>query len=96
MCVLMTMISHLKLPQKNYSATAPGPHILLGYDGAQSFETPIIKNQSVTEPSTLIFGGDVDARYFEPPPKQSHCHCTKCPYMFRIWFTAISTQEKNS
>ena len=40
--------------KKNYSVTAPGDQILLGYDGDQSFETPRISNHSVTAPSSCI------------------------------------------
>ena len=41
--------------QKNrYSVNAPGDQILLGCDNAQSFETPIMYNHSVTVPSAQV------------------------------------------
>ena len=52
----METLSRLKLPEKNYSVTAPGEYILLGYDDAKLFETPRINNHCVTAPIFLIFG----------------------------------------
>ena len=54
------------------SVTAQGSHILLGFDYAQSFETPRINNHSVNEPSTLIVLGGESVQSFETPPKNNH------------------------
>ena len=53
--MLMMMIIRLKLTEKKNSVTTPGVHILLGYDDAQSFETPRINNHSFNAPSVLVF-----------------------------------------
>ena len=53
--------------RNNYSVTASGAQIFLGYDDNQSFETPIINNHSVTTPSDQVLLGDDDAHLFEPP-----------------------------
>ena len=47
----MNIISCFKLPEKYYSVTIPGAHILLGYDDTKLFETTRIKNHSVIAPS---------------------------------------------
>ena len=60
----MTMLSHLKLQENNYSANAPGDHILLDCDDAQSYETPRKNNHSVTAPSSQILVGGDDLRSF--------------------------------
>ena len=54
----MTTLSHLKITENNYSVTAPGYQIFLCYDDAQSFETSIINNHSVTAPNTMSVLGD--------------------------------------
>ena len=56
--LFITMLSSLKLREKNPSIIAPGAHILLGFDDAWLFETPRINNHSVTAPVTLIVLGD--------------------------------------
>ena len=43
-------VQSFEIPEKNYSVTAPGAHILLGFYDARSFETPRIKNHGVTAP----------------------------------------------
>ena len=56
-------------PRKNnYSVTAPGAHILLGYYDYQAFETPRINNHSATAPSTQFLLGDENTQSFEPHP----------------------------
>ena len=45
-----------------YSVTAPRAHIFLGYDDDQSFETPVMKNKSFTEPSAQILLVDDNAQ----------------------------------
>ena len=44
--------------KKNSSVTAPGDHILLGFDDAWSFDNPRVNNHSVTEPIALIVLSD--------------------------------------
>ena len=45
--------------KSNYSIPAPRAHIMLVFDDAWSFDTPRIKNHSVTALSTLIvLGGE--------------------------------------
>ena len=61
----------LKPPEKNYSVNAPGAHILLVYDDAQSFETPRINNRSFAVPSAHILLGDDDSQSFETPPQKT-------------------------
>ena len=50
----MKMLNSLKPPENNFSVNGPRDHILLGYDDAKLFETPVINNHSVTEPSDHI------------------------------------------
>ena len=61
-----------EITRKNSSITAPGAHILLGFDDAWLFETPRINIYIVTVPITLIFLSDDSAQSFEPPPKNNH------------------------
>ena len=44
----------------------------MGFDDAWSFETPIIRNPSVTALSPLIVLGCDSAQSFESPPKTNH------------------------
>ena len=69
MFMLIRMISHCKLPEKNDNVTATGGHNLLGNDDAQSFETRRINKHSVTVPSALVFMGDDYSRSFGTPKK---------------------------
>ena len=66
------MISRLELPEKKSIITAPGSHILLVFDYARSFKTPIIKNHSVTSKSTLVVLGGDSAHSFGTPSPKNH------------------------
>ena len=77
--MLMTMLCHLKLPEKIYSVNARGAHTILGYHDAKLFETPRKTNHSVTAPIFHILFFNDDSQSFETLPKKSQYHCTKCP-----------------
>ena len=58
--------------RKKSSVTALGAHILLGFYGAWSFETPRINHHSVITRGALIVLDDDSAQSFEPHPQNNH------------------------